>query len=135
MTTLNPFDGVQDLLKDGAVVFEDDKREDFHEAILKYGDQDSQIEKLVSGVSNMTQNPTASLKEQERRVYFEEQAQNRPTQALKGFGLDPKADLLYINTPRVPPNDEQQAYNQIRLIQQSNASRAALLNRYNTRYK
>ena len=129
--SLQPFANASELLKDGGVDNDDD-RQDFHEAILKHGDHDAQVEKLANGVSNSSQNATESLKEQERQAYWEERA-HRPTQPYKDFGLDPAADINVI--PDTPVAYSKRTHNQIRLIQENNASRAALLGMYSSRFK
>lgn len=129
---LNPFASARELLKDGGGVDQDTDRQDFHEAILKHGDPDAHVDHLSNNISNAAQNASESLKENERQAYWQERA-HRPTKPYRDFGLDPAADMNFIAD--TPMTYSKRTHNQIRLIQQDNASRERLLNMYNTRFK
>jgi hypothetical protein len=117
------------------VVFDDDTdREDFHDAIMHHVDHDAQVDKLTNGVSTNPTSVMASLKDQERQLYHQEQQlTQRPVQPLSQFGLDPRADVTFI--PDTPLVYSQRTHNHIRLLQQNNAAEARLRNIYYTRFK
>ena len=120
------------LLKEGADF--DDDRLDFHDAIMTMGDHDAQVERLSNDVSQTTVAMTDSLKDDQRQQFRDEQRQSyRPEQASSHYGLDPRAAVTYISD--TPVTYTKRTHNQIKLIQQDNASRAKLLNMYNTRFK
>jgi hypothetical protein len=119
-----------EMLKEGADF--DDDRLDFHDAIMKMGDYDAQVDRLTNDVSQTAAAMTDSLKDAQRQQFRNEQRQSyRPQQATSHYGLD--ADVTYISD--TPITYSKRTHNQIKLIQQDNASRAKLLNLYNTRFK
>ena len=120
-----------ELLKDGADF--DDDRLDFHDAIMSMGDHDAQIDRLSNDVLRIEVPMTDSLKDGERKKFRNEQRQYRPQQPQSHYGLDPRADVTFI--PDTPVTYTKRTHDQIKLIQQDNASRAKLLNMYNTRFK
>jgi hypothetical protein len=132
---LNPSSSIikrhaNEMLKDG-VDFDDD-RLDFHDAIMTMGDHDAQVDRLSNDVSQTVVAMTDSLKDEQRREFRNEQRQSyRPEQASSRYGLE--ADVTYISD--TPVTYTQRTHDQIKLIQQDNASRAKLLNIYNTRFK
>jgi hypothetical protein len=135
---LNPSSSIikrhaNDVMKEGADF--DDDRLDFHDAIMSMGDHDAQVDRLSSDILRTAGvSMTDSLKENQRQQFRNEQRQSyRPLQAESHYGLDPKADVFYI--PDTPVSYSKRTHNQIQLIQQDNASRAKLLNTYNTRFK
>jgi hypothetical protein len=117
------------------VVFDDDtEREDFQDAIMHHADHDAQVDKLVNGVATNPTSVMASLKDQERHLYHQEQQQTqRPVQPSGQFGLDPRADVTFI--PDTPLVYIQRTHNHIRLLQQNNAAEARLRNMYFTRFE
>jgi hypothetical protein len=131
---LNPTNSIikrqsYELLKEGAEF--DDDRIDFHDAIMTMGDYDAQVDRLSNDVSRAV-DATDSLKEQERQEFHMEQRQSyRPQQASSHFGLD----VTYIPRKIPTSNIQRTTHNQIKLIQQDNANRVKLMNRYNSRFK
>jgi hypothetical protein len=135
---LNPSSSIikrhaNEVLKEGADF--DDDRLDFHDAIMQYADHDAQVDRLSNDIARTAGVPmTDSLKDEQRQTFRNEQRQSyRPQQARSGFGMDPRADVNYSSDAPLAYSDA--THNQIRLIQQDNASRATLLNMYNTRFK
>jgi hypothetical protein len=113
-----------DMLKEGVVFDDDADRQDFTDSILQHGDHDAQVAKLNDDANSTQNNPTDSLKENERARYHKESRESyRPS----------LADITFI--PDIPIQYSERTHNQIRLTQQDNASRAKLLNRYNNRFK
>jgi hypothetical protein len=122
----------KELLKEGTDF--DDDRLDFHDAIMTMGDHDAQVDKLMSDVTNTQGVPSDSIKEQERGHFRAEQRQSyRPKQVSSRYGLDPRGNVTFISGSPVSYSDR--THNQIKLIQQDNASRAQLMSRYDTRFK
>jgi hypothetical protein len=121
-----------EILKDGADF--DDDRLDFHDAIMTMGDHDAQVDRLTNDVLRAEVPMTDSLKDAQRQQFRDEQRQSyRPEQAPSHYGLDPRADVTFI--PDTPVTYTKRTHDQIKLIQQDNASRAKLLSMYDTRFK
>jgi hypothetical protein len=119
-----------EMLKEGADF--DDNRLDFHDAIMTMGDVDSQIERLSNDVTQTAVAMTDSLKDNQRQEFRNEQRQSyRPDQASSHYGLN--ADVTYIS--KTPITYSKRTHDQIKLIQEDNASRQKLMNLYNTRFK
>ena len=124
----------QNILKDGTgVVFDDDTdREDFEKSILKHGDLDAQLDKLSGERVNRPTNPKASLKETEREAYWEDQFhQPIATHNFPSSLMSP--EITYVED--TPMTFNKRTHNQIRLIQQNNASMSRISNMYRARFK
>jgi hypothetical protein len=112
------------------VGFDDDTdQQDFNDAILRHVDHDAQVDRLLNGVTLNPTNVMASLKDQERELYHQEQQQTqRPIQPVSQFGLDPRADVTFItDTPFV---NSERTHDHIRLLQENNAAEARLRSIY-----
>jgi hypothetical protein len=124
-----------DFIKGNGVVFDDDEdSDDFHNAIMQHADHDAQIEKLVSGVAVNSASASSSLKEGQRQAFHEEQQRSqRPVQPVSQFGVDPRADVTFIqDTPLI---FSERTHDHVRLLQQNNASEARLKSMYHTRFR
>ena len=101
---------------------------------MRHVDHDAQVDRLINGVATNEKGVMASLKDNERELYHQEQQQTqRPVQPGGQFGLDPRADVTFIlDQPLVY---SQRTHNHIRLLQQNNAAEARLRNMYYTRFK
>jgi hypothetical protein len=117
------------------VVFDDDTdREEFHDAIMRHVDHDAQVDRLINGVGMNPPSVMASLKDNERELYHQEQQQTqRPVQPVSQFGLDPRSDVTFITDQ--PFVSSERTHDHIRLLQQNNASEARLRSIYHARFK
>jgi hypothetical protein len=113
---------------------DDADEEDLNDAIMLHADHDAQVDRLLNGVSLNPTSVMASLKDNERELYHQEQQQTqRPVQPGGQFGLDPRADVTYITDQ--PFVSSQRTHDHIRLLQQNNASEARLRSIYHARFK
>ena len=113
---------------------DDTDGEDLNDAIMRHADHDAVVDRLLNGVSLNPTSVMASLKDNERDLYHQEQQQTqRPVQPVAQFGLDPRSDVTFITDQ--PFVNSQRTHDHIRLLQQNNASGARLRNMYYTRFK
>jgi hypothetical protein len=113
---------------------DDTDREDFHDAILRHVDHDAQVDMLINGVATNEKSVMASLKDNERELYHQEQQQTqRPVQPVSRFGLDPRADVTFISDQ--PFVNSERTHDHIRLLQQNNAAEVRLRSLYHARFK
>jgi hypothetical protein len=113
---------------------DDADEEDLNDAIMLHADHDAQVDRLINCVSLNPTSVMASLKDNERELYHQEQQQTqRPVQPVSQFGLDPRSDLTFItDTPFV---NSERTHDHIRLLQQNNATEARLRSLYHARFK
>jgi hypothetical protein len=111
--SLSEFLTTQDT--NNGVGFDDDTdQQDFNDAILRHVDHEAQVDRLINGVSLNPTSVMASLKDNERELYHQEQQQTqRPVQPGGQFGLDPRADVTFI--PDTPLIYSQRTHDHIRL--------------------
>ena len=108
--------------------------EDLNDAIMRHADHDAVVDRLLNGVSLNPTSVMASLKDNERELYHQEQQQTqRPVQPVSHFGLDPRSDVTYITDQ--PFVNSQRTHDHIRLLQQNNATEARLRSLYHARFK
>jgi hypothetical protein len=131
--SLSEFLTTQDT--NNGVVFDDDAdQQDFNDAIMRHADQDAQVDRLIHGVSLNPTSVMASLKDNERELYHQEQQQTqRPVQPVSQFGLDPRSDVTFITDQ--PFVNSQRTHDHIRLLQENNAAEARLRSIYHARFK
>jgi hypothetical protein len=124
-----------DFIKGTGIAFDDDEdSDDFHNAIMQHADHDAQIEELVNGVAVNSASASSCLKEGQRQAFHEEQQRTqRPVQPVSQFGLDPRADVTFIQD--TPLFFSARTHDHGRLLKKNNASEARLKSMYHTRFR